>query len=211
MAFSAELLRCHVVRFPFLLLSSSSLSILGRHFGVCLTSLPCQKGSLLRLIDILPELLLSIAEVCHAVLASGRQIDPIEWRTSFIKRRRRRPTCQFHGKLKEDPSVRLSAGQAINLGGREEDLVLVSSTLSLTALHSARSRSNLCTQFYCPDKSDEDSADWVRLSTLGRSPSGSAARPAHRGQNVTSNEKVAQLRRTRKLPFSPLPFHPFLP
>ena len=59
--------------------------------------------------------------------------DPIEWRTSFIKRR---PTCQFHGKLKEDPSVRLSAGQAINLGGREEDLVLVSSTLSLTALHS---------------------------------------------------------------------------
>ena len=112
------------------------------------------------LIDILPELLLSIAEVCHAVLASGRQIDPIEWRTSFIKRRRR-PTCQFHGELKEDPSVRLSAGQAINLGGREEDLVLVSSTLSLTALHSARSRSNLCTQFYCPDKSDEDSADWV--------------------------------------------------
>ena len=73
LAFSAKLLRCHVVRFPFLLLSSFQ-SISGRHFGDCLTSLPCQKGSLLRLIDILPELLLSIAEVCHAVLASGRQI-----------------------------------------------------------------------------------------------------------------------------------------
>ena len=53
---------------------SSFPSISGRHFGDCLTSLPCQKGSLLRLIDILAELLLSIAEVCHAVLASGRQI-----------------------------------------------------------------------------------------------------------------------------------------
>ena len=53
---------------------SSFPSISGRHFGDCLTSLPCQKGSLLRLIDILAELLLSIAEVCHAVLASGRQV-----------------------------------------------------------------------------------------------------------------------------------------
>ena len=114
LAFSAKLLRCHVVRFPFLLLSSSSPSISGRHFGDCLTSLPCQKGSLLRLIDILPELLLSIAEVCHAVLASGRQI-PLSGAPHSLNDDDVVQLANFMGNLKRiRPFVRLSAGQAIN-------------------------------------------------------------------------------------------------
>ena len=170
----------------------------------------CQKVSFLRLIDIPPDRIIARrGSVPRAVLASGRGRERETPFTRFIHYKRLpSPTCQFHGKLKECPPSRRSGSKEV---GRVS-LVLVSSTHSVApGLIYAPNFTARIKAMGNPLIGSVRVRPRVRLSTLGvhQVLLPLVARPPHRRcQNVTSNEKVAQLRQRRKLPFISLSLSP---
>ena len=117
------------------------------------------KVSFLRLIDIPPDRIIARRGSVPGGFGIGSG-DPIYSLLHSLNVRVQ--LANFMGNLK---SVRRVV-PAVKSGGPRVGIIHSVANRSL----SSRSRSNLCTQFYCPDKSDGEPADWIRPRPSVRPP-----------------------------------------